>query len=235
MTIAEKLLRAKADIDEVYEAGKKSQYDEFWDSYQNNGARNYYILAFGGEGWNDKTFRPKYNIAVQSDSFQMFRSTAITDLVAALNRAGVTLDFSKATSFTQVFHSAALTRIGTIDTTNAPSVTFTQLFFNCQKLITIEKLILSNNGTQKYSQTFQGCDALVNLTIEGVIGQTGVSFQQSKSLSKASITSIINALSTTTSGLSITFSKTAVNNAFPDTSGWNALIGTRSNWTINLV
>ena len=62
-------------------------------------------------------------------------------------------------------------------------------------------------------------------------------------LSKASITSIINALSSTTSGLTVTLSKTAVNTAFETESGgadgstsqeWLALATTKSNWTISL-
>lgn len=229
------------------EAGKKSQYDEFWDSFQDNGARTDYVSGFAGVGWNDNTFKPKYDINSKKESFQTFRGCKITDLVTALTTAGVTLDLSSSTSFNATFHSATITHVGIIDTRNAPSATLTQTFYNCTKLITVEKLILSNNGTQKYSQTFQGCDALVNLTIEGVIGQTGVSFQQSKSLSKASITSIINALSTSvsaSSGYSITLSKTAVNKAFETSTGANNgydsdefrdLVLSRNNWTINLV
>lgn len=63
-------------------------------------------------------------------------------------------------------------------------------------------------------------------------------------LSKPSITSIINCLSTTTSGLTVTLSKTAVNNAFETSEGvadgstsqeWLNLVATKTNWTISLV
>ena len=62
-------------------------------------------------------------------------------------------------------------------------------------------------------------------------------------LSKDSIISIINALSTATSDLPITLSITAVNNAFETSPGaadgstseeWTALIATKPNWTISL-
>ena len=39
MDIAEKVLRAKTDLDDVYEAGKKAEYDAFWDEYQDYGNR----------------------------------------------------------------------------------------------------------------------------------------------------------------------------------------------------
>ena len=91
---------------------------------------------------------------------------------------------------------------------------------------------------------FTNCFQLQNLTIEGIIGQNGFNVQWSTKLSKASITSIINALSETTSGLTVTLSKTAVNNAFETSAGaadgstseeWTTLEGTKTNWTISLV
>jgi hypothetical protein len=72
-------------------------------------------------------------------------------------------------------------------------------------------------------------------------------FNWSTSLSKESITSIINALSDSTSGFSVTFSKQAVDNAFgyviddyewfdgTNSAEWKALVATKPNWTINLV
>ena len=48
-------------IPKVYDAGKKSQYDEFWDSYQENGTCTNYNYAFYGRGWTNKTFNPKYD------------------------------------------------------------------------------------------------------------------------------------------------------------------------------
>jgi hypothetical protein len=104
-------------------------------------------------------------------------------------------------------------------------------------LETIEKVILKNDG----SQTFNGAVfaynyVLKNLTIEGTIGQNGFSVVDCKELSKASIISIINALSTTTSGLTVTLSKTAVVNAFgSETSAeWVTLKNEKSNWTVAL-
>ena len=85
-----------------------------------------------------------------------------------------------------------------------------------------------------YSNTFANCEDLEELTMGGTIGQNGFNVQWSKKLNKASIESIVNALSATTSGLTVTLSKVAVNNAFT-AEEWDALEATKTNWTISLV
>ena len=70
------------------------------------------------------------------------------------------------------------------------------------------------------------------VAFEGIIGQD-IDFQ-SCPLNKASILSIVEHLSTTASGKTLTLKQTAVNNAFT-TQEWNTLIAPKSNWTISLV
>jgi len=117
-----------------------------------------------------------------------------------------------------------------------------QAFYDATELITIPKLIVGENTG--FSATFQNCVSLVELTIEGVVGQSGLNLQWSTKLSKGSITSVVNALSVTTSGLAVTFSKTAVNTAFETSAGaadgsvseeWAILAATKTNWTISLI
>ena len=73
---------------------------------------------------------------------------------------------------------------------------------------------------------------LEHIRIEGVIRRS-TSLRWSLVLKKESITSIIQALSDTAEGQTITFSQTAKQAAFTD-SEWAALIGTKPNWTIAL-
>ena len=59
-----------------------------------------------------------------------------------------------------------------------------------------------------------------------------------RKLTRASIENIINHLSDNVSGKTLTLSKTAVNNAFPDTGNnadWGALVMAHQNWIISLV
>ena len=96
--------------------------------------------------------------------------------------------------------------------------------------------------TTTFSNTFQACNTLVNLTMDGIIG-TAFDIHWSKKLIKSSFVSIVTHLSTTTSGVTITFPKEAVNREFgididdpttyPEGSEWYELRNSRSNWTFN--
>jgi hypothetical protein len=104
------------------------------------------------------------------------------------------------------------------------------IFANCSTLVTIPKLIVSAT-TPVSTNWFEGCTALVNITIEGVVAKS-VSFKDSP-LSRASVENIIAVLSDTETGRTATFKRTAVEAAFT-TDEWNALVATKSNWTIAL-
>ena len=102
-------------------------------------------------------------------------------------------------------------------------------FENCRELVTIPKLTLKgNNG---FTSTFENCTSLKNIVINGTIEKV-INFQYSP-LSRASIESVVNALSNTTSGLTVTFKETAVNNAFTPEE-WEALTDEKPNWTFTL-
>ncbi len=66
-------------LDEVYEAGKKSEYDTFWDAFQDNGKRTNYEYGFSGSGWNDTTLKPKYPLILTTGRY-MFRYADVTHL-----------------------------------------------------------------------------------------------------------------------------------------------------------
>lgn len=206
MDIAEMILRGKADLDDVHEAGKaegvKSEYDRFWDEYQTNGNRRNYSSAFSGLAWNDNTYNPKYPIIVTNIATMLFsNATMITD-----TKVPITIDSANQTS---VFNG--MTRLKTIPSIKVTSkVTFSAWFNNCTEL---ERIIF---------------------TEDSVIGQSGLDLSMATKLDEDSITSVINALSTTTTGKSVTLSKTAVNKVFT-TDEWKALTDTRTNWTISLV
>ena len=150
-------------------------------------------------------------------------------------------DTSNGTNFSNMFYSCSgLTTIPQLDTSKGTG--FGSMFNGCSKLTTIPQLDTSN-GTN-FSNMFYSCSALTNLTIAGSINTSGMNLKSATKLSKSSITSVVNALSASASGKSITFSKTAVNNAFEISSGaadgstsdeWLNLIATKSNWTISLI
>jgi hypothetical protein len=250
MNIAEKITRAKADYDAVYEAGRKDYADEywntFWDAFQNYGNRNYYWVAFAF--WPKEAFKPKYDIRpTYGSSAQMFTSSTIDNLKQILIDCGVVLDMSKAASITEAFaYAPKLTHLPTIDTTNVSS--FDYLFCNDKALIEIEKLILKSDGSQKIgASNFAPCYNLVTLIVEGTIGSNGFDVQWSTKLSKASIISIIDSLmwiDEPQTNLWVTLSATAVKKAFETSEGandgteskeWSYLIASKPMWSISLV
>lgn len=222
------------------EQGKQAEYEAFWDAYQENGNRDNYRLAFAGKGWTTENFKPKYDIRPRSNYHYMlfYESSLEGDLVEMLEECGVVLDFSNTAGWAQyVFSGSKLTRVGKCDFSGCNTI---QSAFSGTPLHTIDELVVS--ATTGFSGVFNECAELQNLTISGTIGQSGLDLQWSTKLSKASIISVMNALSTTTSGLSIILPKTAVDREFEegdrlgsDSQEWEEILQNHSNCTISLV
>ncbi len=255
MTIADKLIRAKEDFDRVYEAGyekgsaeggggyydqgyadgKQAEHDAFWGAYQKNGNRTNYAYAFAGTGgWNDDNFKPKYTIKAEGASwtalYYAFYQANISDIKAILEERGLTIDTKNAKGLGASFEGCTTTNIPTLDVTNCTD--FGRTFYGASKL---ETVVLENlSGSATFTNTFTNCSNLVNLSVSGIIGKNGLNLQWSTKLSRDSIVSVVNALSPTTTGLTVTLSKTAVESAFNDAE-WDALESTKTNWTITLV
>jgi hypothetical protein len=191
MTIAEQILRAKEDFDNVYDAGKIAEYDRSWDIYQQNGNRKDYSYAFAGFGWNDETFNPKYDIK-PTHGTHLFSNCQITNLVGRLDASRVTLDTSNLVSVNYLAQYSKIERLPELDMRTAPNLNY--FLYGNENLHTIDKIILKNDGSQTFSTyTFFGNTALREIRFEGVIGQPGLNFSASP-LSIDSIVSIIGAL-----------------------------------------
>lgn len=219
-------------VGKVYDKGKQDAYDAFWsNAYAGYSLGQSWGYFFAGRIWSDKTFAPNFDIIPVDKGFDyVFLQNGISDLEAAIARCGIKFDLSKATSARGTFQNSRITVIPEIDLSNCSTVV--NLCYGASQLVCIRKMTVSEKTV--FSSSFYNCSKLVEMIVDGTIGQNGFNIQYSTNLSKASITSIINALSPTTSGLTVTLSKTAVNNAFT-TDEWNALIATKTNWTISLV
>lgn len=198
-----------AEIPKVYEEGKFAEREKFWDRLQSNGKPTRYYWRFAYSNWDDDIYNPKYDIVGEKAS----------------NALGNTFYTSGITD----------TKVA-IDATRVPTG-LDATFYWARKMQRIRKLIITETTTFKIA--FTDCGALISIDeIEGAIGNN-LSLAWSTLLNKDSITNLINALSTNTTGLTITLSKTAVNNAFgidiDDDSTWTfewmALRDTKSNWT----
>ena len=129
-----------------------------------------------------------------------------------------------------MFQWAETNHIGVIDMSYMGDRTqgmlgYTYYLHTIDKIIVTERVIFS-------SDAFSNSTALANITFEGVIGNS-INFQWSP-LSKASITNIVEHLSSTATGQTCTFKKSAKEAAFTDDE-WSALIANKTNWTFSLV
>lgn len=182
--------------------GREKQYNEFWDNFQQNGTRTNYSYGFAGLGWNDNNFKPKYDIVpVGATASYIFANTLITNLKQILIDCGVTLDFSQATSFNYPFQNSEITDIGIVNVSGLKELKY--FLYGSRKLKNIEKLILKDDGSQKFDPTyaFGNCDALTHIIFEGTIGQNGFDIHWSL-LDEESLLSILNALQDKTSDTS---------------------------------
>ena len=230
MSIAEKLAKIAENEQAVFEAGVKSEYDRFWDVYQENGNMTYYAYAFAGVGWTQSVFKPKYNIEPVTPT-SMFSSSRIVDIRP--QTIGVDVDFSKCTSFYYLCSNSTIKYIGVVDCSSAQSASLSYIFSSAKELVSVEKVIMPEMDSAGFAdKSFENAVKLEHILIEGVIHRS-TSLRWSPLLSKASMESMINALSDTAEGQTITFSQAAKNNAFTD-SEWAELIGTKPNWTFSL-
>ena len=176
------------DINSVFEAGKQSEYDRFWDIYQDYGERRNYTTAFGGNGWSKETFRPKYNIVIDN-GYMCFKhhngGNEPYDMAEHLENLGITLDFQYDSQY--AFADANVSRIPPLVFRTIMSWTFARC-----KAVTIDKI--SVNANIVYEAAFDQCTNLKNIVIKGVIGQNGFNVSASPLLTHDSLMSIINAL-----------------------------------------
>lgn len=198
------------------EDGKQSEYDAFWDAYQDKGNYKMSHYMFAGNGWNDKTFKPKYDIKFRYGCTYTFGLSLMTDIVASLQAQEVTLNTKEASNLAYLCYSMMSRSFPVLDTTGVTGYTYGSMrgiFYDARQLEYINKII--TNETIFYNDWFYRCEKLRDVTFEGVIGNN-IDFQYSTLLSKASIKNIIGCLSDTASGKTLTLSKTAVENAFAD-------------------
>ena len=215
------------------EDGKKSEWDTFWDNFQDYGKRTGYRYGFSGDGWNDETFKPKYLIQPKSSTSSIFeeafriKNSAYTDL----------LDFSKASATQGIFHKCyELEKLKIIDLRCSTSIS--QIFRACRKLISIDELYLPI-GNLTTSDMFYQCYELTSIGIMSEIGVGGLDFRDCTKLNRETLRNLIWSLSNDTVGLSITFPLAAVAREFPGAGEgygeWYDFMANKSNWTINLI
>ena len=231
MSLATDLTTIAENTPKVYEAGKKTIIDSIDGLYRfftglGSKAQNMQLLPYILEkDWQGQTVNMQYT----------FQDNMIITEFTGLKNARVT---SPHGMFLRCVNLKTVSNLEKL----IVGMLVTDLFNGCSSLE--DAGTINFEGVVYATRAFTGCIALKEIQIVGTI-KLSLDFQDSTLLSKESIKSIVNALSQTTSGLTITFSKTAVNNAFginvddpttyPEGSEYYILRNSKSNWTFNYV
>ena len=232
-----------------YADGQKSEYDRFWDAFQDYGNRTNYVNAFSGVYWNADTLRPKYTCKIVNDGgASMFNKCFFspTAYTKTLDISHISIDVSEATNCEAMFSNALVNKVTLIFSEKVTSLLNAFTKNNQGGATGMEITLKVPNPNCNWTNAFSYHANLKRLILlEGtVIGVNGFSVQWCQYLPQEDIVGIINALSTQTSGLSVAINKRAVDKAFETSSGandgstsakWLALIATKPNWTISLI
>lgn len=165
---------------DAIEAGGDGFYDAFWDGFQVEGNRTNYNSAFTSRDayyWTNGGFNPKYDMkpSTAQDMFAIYTADKTKclngDLVELLEKAGVTLDFSEATTGYQCFSGSNFTRLGIIDF-RKHTYSHTIFFSGCKYLEKIDMFYPPQVAVTGHNNDFHDCKALKHLTIGADIWRT---------------------------------------------------------------
>lgn len=237
MSIADKIIRAKTDYDEVYEAGKQAERDRFWDAYQQNGNRTDYYNAFSGDGWTSENLKPKYKVTpldLYQGGVSMFyrcnwRANNPSKIID-FSKIAHMFDFSNLTDANYMFNSANIDNI-IADFSSAESLD--AVFGSRWGTSGLKTITIKVSEKAKLHNTFGSTITNLSFMSGSIIGQD-ISLSDAWYLTKESFMNVINTLSSSVSGKTATFNKYAKEVAFTDDE-WAALIATKTNWTFSLV
>jgi hypothetical protein len=193
------------------EIGKQAEYDAFWDGVTDGGKRTDYVSAF--RQWGNEYIRPNIKItptAVDSKN-QTFNECKNLKKIEAQY-----FDFSQTPIGTRenrgyYYTFSSCDKLEEIEDIGMQAdFAYRNTFSYCYALHTIAKIRAKEDTT--FVDAFRTDSKLRNIAFDGVIGQN-INFQWSTKLSADSIRSIMEHLSGTASGKTLTLSKTAVENA----------------------
>ena len=196
MSIAEKLTAIAENEQKVFDAGKKAEYDVFWDELQEYGNKPDYQYTF--IYWNDKMYHPKYPIVLRG------------------SRWIATGTYTRATIADTI-----------VDIIATIGVTFNSTFQYCSNLVTIRRLVV--NAECGYMNAFIMCSELMNLNVEGTIGQNGFNVADSPKLTHDSLMRILNCLEAKTEG---TWTVTLGTTNLAKLTDAEKAIATQKGWTL---
>ena len=213
--------------------------DEFAITIQYNGTRTDFSNAFKNSTITSETISEifaRWNSTIIRANY-MFQETK--NLQEGLYTD--VLDFSQCVTLLEGFSGSGITKLKKIDaraTTNGFNG-MANMFLSCRNLESIDEFYPSVNT--KLSGTFNGCNNLTKAIFMSEIAVAGLDMRNCIKLNKESLDSVMNNLSSTTTGLTVTLPLQAVNKAYETSEGandgstsaeWLAKVAEKPNWTV---
>ena len=191
---------------------------------QNTGSGTNFRYMF--YGCSSLTTIPQLDTSSGTDHIYMFSGCSSLTAIPQL-------DTSNSTAFSYMFTGcSSLTTIPQLDTSSG--TTFVYMFSGCSKVVTIGGIDLTNaaNGSAINSM-FNKCTALENITINGTIKMTGLSFSPCTLLTHDSLMSIINAFyDYAAEGSTVTCKLTLGSTNLAKLTDAEKAIATQKGWTL---
>lgn len=203
MSVADKLTTIAENVPKVYNKGlskgKQTEYDCFWDAYQENGTKTDYDYAFSGSSWR-KIFdlrKPKYPITPMTAEGIFYWFNYDGDDLFDLSEICSLIDFSNLSIAKNIFYRAKVKNI-TCDFSNC-----TQLFNTFAAISGGKYDNITLKVTEKctsYQNTFVNTNSITTLifTSDSVINGN-LDVKNNYNLTHDSLMSIINCLIDNTS------------------------------------
>jgi hypothetical protein len=230
MTTAEKLTTIAENEQKIFDKGKDDALQEKWNQHM-EGLKNGKTYGFAGKGWTDKNFTPYTDINLSSgNAVSFFAYSGITNLSEIFNRYETKLVCSGVVNASNFFSYSLVTHVPELNFSKA--TTIQGMFSYADNLVTIDKLTFPENCT--VTNAFQNCTSLKNISIGGKIGKS-IDFHWSR-LTRASVESIVTALSDTASGQTVTFNNAWIEQ-MDDGSWWGGQYAkaTAKGWSVSLI
>ena len=217
----------KRGYNEGREAGQEEGQNDIIIRFTNNYTRGNYESAFQYTDFSHFVFDKPINVSNTTYMFHYYAGEYIPIGLDATNASVSTISAQFMCRYARklkVFSDIKLP----IQTRYAGTWQF------CDELETIE-LVRCDENTD-FSAFVHDAKKLKNISFEGIIGQD-IQFETNSVLSKASIINVFEHLSNSASGKTVTFTSSAVTNAFgsTDAAEWTNLVASKPNWTITLV
>lgn len=154
-------------------------------------------------------------------------SSATTEDGSTIDLSQFEIDFSPCTSFNYWLNNSAISKIGVLSTIGCANLG--SLLYNAKQLVTINHLILKEDGSQALGSAF-GNSAIALENINQITGKFGKSFgfTNNSRLSHDTLVRMIDALATTSTTLTMTVGATNLSKL----SATEKAVATQKGWTL---